>query len=123
MRAYSRGMGAMGLPGDLSSSSRFVRACFANANVEEASGREAGVNRMFHVMQTVMQPRGFARTETGLPIESVYAACIALEEPAYFVSTYACRQLFAVRMPPKKEGAALLRYSIAQLKEDVTWLI
>ena len=32
LNAYSRGMGAMGLPGDLSSQSRFVRAAFVRAN-------------------------------------------------------------------------------------------
>ena len=32
LKVYSRGMGAMGLPGDLSSMSRFVRACFVKLN-------------------------------------------------------------------------------------------
>ena len=32
LETYSRGMGAMGLPGDLSSQSRFVRAAFVRAN-------------------------------------------------------------------------------------------
>ena len=32
LNAYSRGMGAMGLPGDLSSQSRFIRAAFTKLN-------------------------------------------------------------------------------------------
>lgn len=121
LSAYSRGMGAMGMPGDLSSSSRFVRACFAKANVEEGSNRTEAVSRMFHVMDTVCQPRGFARTEEGQPIESVYTACAVLGEPSYYLSTYACRRIHAVCLQTHENGNALSRFPLSQ-SEDVLWL-
>ena len=42
LTSYSRGMGAMGLPGDLSSQSRFVRAAFVKMNSRSVqTGRTA----------------------------------------------------------------------------------
>ena len=39
-QAYSRGMGALGLPGDLSSASRFVRVAFTKANAFSGESEE-----------------------------------------------------------------------------------
>jgi len=40
LNAYSRGMGAMGLPGDLSSQSRFIRAAFTRLNAISSDTEE-----------------------------------------------------------------------------------
>ncbi|MBQ9142933.1 MAG: choloylglycine hydrolase, partial [Lachnospiraceae bacterium] len=55
---YSRGMGAMGLPGDLSSSSRFVRAAFHKMNAVAGASEVESVNQFFHLLGSVEMPRG-----------------------------------------------------------------
>ena len=88
---YSRGMGAMGLPGDFSSSSRFIRAAYARAHLQWESGEEA--ESFFHLLDTVSQPKGLSLTEQGLPVYTVYAACMDLRSPSYSYTTYADRSI------------------------------
>ena len=50
LRPYSRGMGAMGLPGDLSSQSRFVRAAFVKMNALPGKTEAENVGQFFHIL-------------------------------------------------------------------------
>lgn len=85
LEAYSRGMSAMGLPGDYSSSSRFVRAVFAKFHTTQA---EDWVNRFFHVMDTVSVPKGCVKTDSGKDVYTVYTSCADLESLVYYFKTY-----------------------------------
>ena len=48
---FSRGMGGFGLPGDLSSASRFVRAAFVKLNSRSAEGEKESVSQFFHILE------------------------------------------------------------------------
>lgn len=61
LRTYSRGMGALGLPGDLSSQSRFVRAAFTRMNAVSGKSERESVSQFFHILGTVDNPRGCCR--------------------------------------------------------------
>jgi len=50
LHPYCRGMGAIGLPGDLSSPSRFVRAAFTKMNSVSGSSELESVNQFFHIL-------------------------------------------------------------------------
>ncbi|MBR5816174.1 MAG: choloylglycine hydrolase family protein, partial [Anaerotignum sp.] len=56
LHPFSRGMGAIGLPGDWSSPSRFVRAAFVRENSIPPEGAE--VSQFFHILSSVAMPRG-----------------------------------------------------------------
>jgi len=58
LELYSRGMGALGLPGDLSSRSRFVRAAFVKCNSRSGQSEKENVSQFFHILGSVDQPRG-----------------------------------------------------------------
>ena len=47
---YSRGMGALGLPGDLSSTSRFARVAFTKLNSQSGDTEEESVSQFFHIL-------------------------------------------------------------------------
>lgn len=91
---YSRGLGASGLPGDFSSSSRFIRAAYAQEHTltppcaDETSRRHAGQRRIFDLLGTVSLPYGITRTESGEPIYTVYTSCIDMERCEYSYFTY-----------------------------------
>ena len=87
----SNGTGAIGLPGDWSSPSRFVRAFFAKTHT--VMGDIDPTMRMLHVMQTVAQPEGCTVTEEGKPIRTVYTVCADLASLCYAWTTYGCSQL------------------------------
>ena len=58
LSAYSRGMGGLGLPGDLSSQSRFVRAAFTRMNSVSGCTEKESVSQFFHILGSVEQQRG-----------------------------------------------------------------
>ncbi len=93
---YSRGMGAMGLPGDLSSTSRFVRAVYAKNHTllpcldgkSEKECEMAEVNRFFHIIGSVFQPLGCVMTDEGKPVCSIYTSCLDMDRLKYHYFTY-----------------------------------
>lgn len=98
LHAYSRGMGAIGLPGDLSSSSRFVRAAFARANSRCPQEATARVMQLFHLLDFVAFPRGSVRLAEDVDEITVYSCCMDLEAKTYYYKTYDNSALTAVRM-------------------------
>ncbi len=62
---YSRGMGAIGLPGDLSSQSRFVRVAFTKMNSISGEGEQESVSQFFHILGSVDQQRGCCVLDDG----------------------------------------------------------
>ena len=55
LRAYSKGMGGLGLPGDLSSASRFIKATFTKMNSVSKDSESASISQMFHILGSVAQ--------------------------------------------------------------------
>ena len=52
------GFGTLGIPGDSTSSSRFIRAAFMKEFAEEVQTAGDGVNLAFHILNTVDRPIG-----------------------------------------------------------------
>ena len=75
LKPYSLGMGAAGLPGDLSSPSRFVRAAFTCANAVSGEDEEENVSQFFHILGSVEQQAGCARAGDNRWERTVYASC------------------------------------------------
>ncbi len=85
---YSRGMGAKGLPGDLSSSSRFVRAAFVKLNSLSGVGEDESISQFFHILGAVEQQRGCVRLPDGKSVITEYTSCINLNKGIYYYTTY-----------------------------------
>jgi choloylglycine hydrolase len=94
---YSRGMGAMGLPGDLSSQSRFVRATFTKLNSECGANENESVSQFFHILDTVSQTRGSVRVGNGFEITDYYSCCNT-DKGIYYYKTYENSQISAVML-------------------------
>ncbi len=90
---YSQGFGGMGLPGDLSSPSRFCRAVFAKEHTLPVDGNASAISSFFHVMDTVSQPNGCAVTQDGKAIRTVYTSCADTQAGSYYFTTYGNRRI------------------------------
>ena len=121
LRPYSHGMGAMGLPGDLSSASRFVRAAFIKSHTR-LTDSESEISRFFHVIGAVSQPNGCALTESGMPIRTIYTSCIDASEQVYYFTTYNCRRIRAVRMNAENTSGYVLSVFSMERGEDIFYL-
>ena len=113
LKTYSRGMGALGLPGDLSSQSRFVRAVFTRMNAVAGSSEEENVSQFFHILGAVEQTKGCCRVGENDYEMTIYTSCCNVERGIYYYTTYGNRQITAVDMRREKlDSVLLLRYPL-----------
>lgn len=112
---YSRGMGALGLPGDYSSTSRFVRAGFVKENTQNCPAPKGEISRLFHILGAVSVPLGCVVTDEGAPVSTVYTACADLMEPTYYLTTSSCRTIRRVRLSDElSQAGEILSYPISR---------
>lgn len=98
LKPYCLGMGAMGLPGDLSSASRFVRAAFTRLNSVSGGSESESVSQFFHILGSVAQQRGCVRLENGSYEVTLYSSCCNTDRGVYYYTTYENSQITAVDM-------------------------
>ncbi len=87
LKPYSRGMGGLGLPGDLSSASRFVKAAFTKLNSRSGSSESESVSQFFHILGSVAQQRGCCKVENGYEY-TIYSSCCNTDKGIYYYTTY-----------------------------------
>lgn len=98
LKPYSLGMGGFGLPGDLSSASRFVRAAFVRANALAGESESESVSQFFHILGSVAQPRGCTMVREGEYEITLYSSCCNTDKGIYYYRTYENSQITAVHM-------------------------
>ncbi len=113
LKPYSRGMGALGLPGDLSSQSRFVRASFVKLNSISGTTESESVSQFFHILNSVNQPRGCCRLGEGKYETTIYTSCCNTDKGIYYYTTYDNHQISAVHLHRTNlDGEFLCRYPL-----------
>lgn len=118
LHAYSRGMGGLGLPGDLSSQSRFVRVAFVKLNSVCADTEEASVSQFFHILGSVDQQRGCCEVDQGAYEITIYTSCCNAERGIYYYTTYDNHRITAVDMHRENlEGSALVQYPLIRRQQ------
>lgn len=111
LHVYSRGMGALGLPGDLSSQSRFVRAAFVKMNSVSGDSEAESVSQFFHILGSVEQQRGCCKLNNGGYEITVYTSCCNAEKGVYYYTSYDNHQITAVDMHREDlNSTELVRY-------------
>ncbi len=118
LEEYSRGMGAIGLPGDLSSASRFVRAAFVLQNSVSEQSEEESVGQFFHILGAVEQQRGCVKLGEDAYEISVYSSCCNTDRGIYYYVTYNNRQITAVNMWNENlEGRVVVSYPLIERQQ------
>lgn len=113
LKTYSRGMGAMGLPGDLSSSSRFVRVAFTKMNSRSGDSESESISQFFHILGSVDQQRGCCELKDGKYEITIYTSCCNADRGIYYYTTYENHQITAVDMHREKlDGHELSRFPL-----------
>ena len=119
LEPYCLGMGAVGLPGDLSSASRFVRAAFTKLNSVSGPTEGERVGQFFHILGSVAQTRGCARAGEGGWEITVYSSCCNTDRGIYYYTTYGDRRISAVALRREDlDGGELVSYPLAG-EEDI----
>lgn len=114
---YSRGMGAIGLPGDLSSASRFVRAAFTKLNSVSGESEVESVSQFFHILTSVEQQMGCCQVEKGFE-HTIYSSCCNLNKGIYYYTTYQNSRITGVDMHREDLNAAnLISYPLLEQEQ------
>ncbi len=117
LKEYSRGMGAIGLPGDWSSQSRFVRAAFVKENSVSGNTETESVSQFFHILDSVTQIKGCCEVENNKYEITLYSSCCNADKGIYYYTTNSNRQITAVDMQNEKlDSNNLIHYPL--IKEN-----
>ena len=117
LKEYSRGMGAIGLPGDLSSQSRFVRVAFTKMNSISGDSEKESVSQFFHILNSVDQQRGCCNLGNDKYEITIYTSCCNTNKGIYYYTTYDNHQISAIDMHKENlDGSELIRYPL--IKEE-----
>lgn len=118
LKLYSRGMGAMGLPGDLSSMSRFIRATFTKEKALPKISEQKSVGQVFHVLGAVCQQKGAVKLPDGQYEYTVYSSCCNTDSGVYYYTTYYNSTVRAVDMHKENlDSRALIVYPMEDNRE------
>ncbi|AND79165.1 choloylglycine hydrolase [Streptococcus pantholopis] len=111
---YSRGMGGIGLPGDLSSASRFVKAAFIRLNSVSGSSESESISQFFHILGSVEQQMGLCQVEGQKYEYTIYSSCCNLDKGLYYYKTYHNSQITAVDLNNEDlDGHQTITYPIS----------
>lgn len=121
LHTYSRGMGALGLPGDLSSASRFARVAYTKQNSVSGDSEQESVSQFFHILGSVDQQRGCCEVAEGKYEITIYTSCCNASRGIYYYTTYGNHQITAVDMHREDlDGSKLIRYPLLE-QGEVRW--
>lgn len=113
IKPYSRGMGTMFLPGDLSSASRFIKATFTKMNSVSGDSEEESVSQFFHILRSVEQQRGLVHMGQGRYEITIYTSCCNTDKGIYYYTTYDGNEICAIDMNKEKlMGSELISYPL-----------
>ncbi len=115
VKPFGNGLGCIGLPGDFSPASRFVKAGFLNLNSVCPPDEQGSVAQFFHLLDSVAMPRGSvivgsstypaagakANGQSAQKDQyeiTTYSCCINASRGLYYYKTYSNNQLTAVDM-------------------------
>ncbi len=109
----SNGMGGIGLPGDLSSRSRFVRAAFNLKNIRKSMNEMENVTQFFHLLNSVYQQEGCVITENEGLEKTLYSSCMNLNTGNLYYTTYENSQITCISLEKEDlNGYNLISYPL-----------
>lgn len=109
---YCTGLGAIGLPGDNSSMSRFVRAAFTRLNSVSGESESESISQFFHILSSVSMITGTVRVEDKFD-KTVYTSCCNTDKGIYYYTTYENNQISAVNMHKENlDKSDLIAYNL-----------
>lgn len=122
IESFSLGNGSYGLPGDFTSSSRFIRAFYTLSNSEPSLDENTNVSQFFHILDSVSCPKGSVLTKDKKDHYTIYSSCINVNKGIYYFKRYTNSRIQSVSLyKADYKGDKLITYSIIE-KEDIAHL-
>ncbi len=115
---FGLGLGCHGLPGDYSSTSRFVRAAWLLGHRASVEGESACVAQFFHLLDIVSPIKGSVLTEKGQAHYTLYSSCFNAVQGVLYVRACDDPTVYAVDLcHHAPDGAELIEIEIPKTCE------
>lgn len=98
LTALGQGTGLVGLPGDFTPASRFIRVAFLRDAMIKNDKDSIDLIEFFHILNNVAMVRGSTRTVEEKSDLTQYTSCMCLEKGIYYYNTYENNQINAIDM-------------------------
>lgn len=95
--SQEKNIGAVGLPGDYSSPSRFIKAAFVKNHALQYQKTDSCICSFFHILESVSPPNGCVHTDSGM-MRTVYSSCCNASRGIYHYKTWENSQITAIDM-------------------------
>ncbi|MBO5197121.1 MAG: choloylglycine hydrolase [Lachnospiraceae bacterium] len=122
MKPFGWGFGGIGLPGDTSTASRFVRTSFLKLNSVCEDDEASSVSQFFHLLDAASMVRGSVTASAGRYEITSYSCCINAAKGIFYYKTYGNNQLTAVDMHRENLKARELKEYPLQKKQQILWM-
>ncbi len=117
----SVGYGSLGLPGDDTSPSRFVKAAFLQKTATKEKDEQGSITQFFHILDAVSMVKGSVLTETGAYDSTIYTSCMNTTKGIYYYKTYGNNQISAVRLTEDNCTAPFLTRYPLNLSQNICY--
>lgn len=97
---YSLGLGGIGLPGDYSSPSRFVRAFFNKSNTIFDDDEQKDVYTFFKLLDSVSIIKGLVKVKDSYHY-TIYSSCFSYQSKVFYYKKYNSNKIYKIDMLKK----------------------
>ncbi len=113
VKALGVGSGTLGLPGDSTTTSRFIRAVFHKSHGVSDIDEESNLSLFFHILGSVNVLKGAAITSSGVLDYTTYSCCVNADKGIYYYKTYGNSSITAVSLHGVSiDGNKLVEYAL-----------
>lgn len=121
LTVYGQGLGAVGIPGDFSPVSRFVKTAFLKWNSQSEKNENSNLSQFFHILDGVAMVRGSVITQQGCQDITTYSCCINVDKGIYYYKTYENNQIQAVCLKGENLDEHILKVFELSKTQNINW--
>ena len=119
---FAQSFGSIGLPGDLTPQSRFVRTAFNKFNARISNNNLENVAQFFHILDNVAFIDGTTITKENKYDKTMYSSCINVTNGIYYYKTYNNNQITAVKMTDSEKNKKSLSIYPLIIDEQINYI-
>lgn len=121
LQPFGEGTGLLGLPGDYTPPSRFVRLAYIKHLLDQPADEMAALSMMHNVLASVTIPMGLHKNAQGGVEGTLYTSVMCSESLTYYISTKDNHRISAIKLSDIKDNSEIKHFAMSS-KEDICWL-
>lgn len=122
IKTFCNGLGSVGLPGDYSSTSRFIKTAYLLLNSNCQNDENSSISQFFHILNSVEVVNGSINLKNNKDYFTRYTCCINANKGIFYYKSYENNQISAINMYNENiDDFNLISFPIIQ-KQQILWV-